>query len=286
MPHSVSTSVAAHAIVTAGMSAIEDLRDSPPPDGVPPLPHRFLRHADEHTVVALRAVQEALAAAPALVAGRSRHAVVAAPCGAGRPAAARTLVQLRERGAVSVSPHVVPQCSLHAIASAVSVGLGMHGANIGVGGGPDALFEGCLTALSLAAEPDIATCWLVLTAWDSEPALDDRGNVPVEALCRAVVLALDGNASGRVRLSLRPGLPPAVALGGPWGTHDGSRQLAAFADALSAALDDRGLRREAPGRDPDCDGCLWSLRAGGGALLGLHALGRDRGADAPSREAA
>lgn len=282
MPHTVSTSVAAHAVVTAGITAIDALREAPAPAGVPPLPQRFLRHADEHTVVGLRAVQQALAASPALVADRGRHAVVAAPCGAGRPAAARTLVLLREGGAVSVSPHVVPQCSLHAIASAVSVGLGMHGPNIGVGGGPDALAEGCLAALSLAAEPEVTVCWLVLTAWDVEPALDDRGALPANAVCRGVALALDATAAGRVRLSLRPGLPPAVALGGPWHDADGARRLASLAEALSAP-------REAhppTSRDADCDGCLWSLRAGGGALLRLHTCDHECGSAAPARRAA
>lgn len=280
MPHQASTSVAAHAIVTVGLPAIDDLRDAPPPVGVPPTPHRFLRHADEHTVVALRAVQEALAGNRSLLAGRTRHAVVAAPCGAGRPAAARTLVQLRERGAVSVSPHVVPQCSLHAIAAAVSVGLGMQGPNIGVGGGPDALSEGCLAALSLVAEPDVAVCWLVLTAWDSEPVLDGRGDVPRDAVCRGVALALDPLATGGMRLSLRRGLPPSVAIAGPWHACDGSRRLAAFAEAVSGRVD----RSDTVGRAPDCDGSLWSLRCGGGLLLDLHA---DEGAiAAPSREAA
>lgn len=280
MPHQASTSVAAHAIVTVGLPAIDDMRDAPPPEGVPPTPHRFLRHADEHTVVALRAVQEALAGNAELLGDRKRHAVVAAPCGAGRPAAARTLVQLRDRGAVSVSPHVVPQCSLHAIASAVSVGLGMHGPNIGVGGGPDALSEGCLAALSLVAEPDVAVCWLVLTAWDSEPVLDDRGDVPGDAVCRGVALALDPLATGGMRLSLRRGLPPSMPLGGPWETCDGSRQLA----ALAAALSGRGGRSAAVERASDCDGSLWSLRCGGGLLIDLRA---DEGAiAAPSREAA
>ena len=278
VPHSLSTNVAAHAVVTAGVPAIDALRDAAPPAGVPPLPGRFLRHADEHAVVALRAVQEALASAPDLVAGRDRHAVVAAPCGAGRPTAARTLVQLRESGAVSVSPHVVPHCSLHAIASAVSVGLGMHGANIGVGGGPDALFEGCLAALSLAAGPDTDVCWLVLTAWDHEPVLDGRGNTPADAVCRAVALALSATAVAGARLTLRPGLPTSVAIGGPWGAGDGPRDLAAFAAALSGPVSDQGARRAAAGRAPDCDGCLWSLRGGGGARVSLH--GPERASEA------
>ena len=107
MPH-ISCPVAVHANVTCHAAGVAVLREASVP-GAPSLPPRFLRHADEHTVVGIRAVQEAMAAV-----GRrqgsfpsgatNRFAVVAAPCGAGRPASARTLVNLREGGPVTVSP--------------------------------------------------------------------------------------------------------------------------------------------------------------------------------------
>jgi hypothetical protein len=253
--------ITAHATVAARADAIGLLREATPPTGGRALPARFLRHADEHTVVGIRAVQEAMArlSAPADQDGPGsfdRFAVVAATCAAGRPASARTLVQYGEGGAVTVSPHVVPQCSLHATASAVSVGLGMHGPTIGVGGGPEAFGEGVLAALSILAEPGVAGCWLVLTAWDEEPGLDDRGDVPGDATCRAVALALDRAATGGVRLSLgtAPGLAGVVRAVGAAGT------LTEFAARLDPRPPD-AAEDAAP---------RWSLRLDWGAMVTLE----------------
>ncbi len=58
-PH-LSCPVAVHATVACRAAGMGALRDAPVP-GAPPLPPRFLRHADEHTVVGIRAVQEAMA---------------------------------------------------------------------------------------------------------------------------------------------------------------------------------------------------------------------------------
>lgn len=267
MPRTISCTVAAHADVACSVAGMAALREAVVP-GAPTLPPRFLRHADEHTVVGLRAVQKAMAGFDAhgpKPAGRhDRFAVVAAPCGAGRPASARTLVGLRDGGPVTVSPHVVPQCSLHAVASAVSVGLGIHGPNIGVGGGPEALSEAFVTALSLLDEPGVEGCWLVLTAWDDEPTLAADGAVPADAICRGVALALDRAASGALRLVLRT-VPMLAAIDdgarGPGPVRDES--LAAFA----ATLDRAGRTGVHPF---DCDGCLWSSRLGWGALVSLQ----------------
>ena len=57
----------------------------------------------------------------------SNDAVLAATCLAGQPSATRTMIGLRDKGPVAVTPHIVPQCSLHSMASAASVGFGMHG---------------------------------------------------------------------------------------------------------------------------------------------------------------
>jgi len=204
--------IAAHALVECRASALGELRGRTAPDGCPPIPPRFLRHADEHTVVGLHAVLGAIAAGPAQ-ADLARHAVVAAPCQSGRLAAARTLAQLPAGGAVTVSPHVVPQCSLHSVAGAVSVALGMHGPHLGVGGGPDALAEGLLAAATLLAhgDPECPATWLVATDWDEEPALDQTGTPQGDPVCRALAVQLlpagtagdDGVAGGGLLLAVR-----------------------------------------------------------------------------------
>jgi len=268
---SVTTcTIRAHAAVAKRAGAVGALRDDPDPAGAPRLPPRFLRHADEHTVVGVRAVQRAIArgstADGAAPGGKAfeRFGVVAATCRAGRPASARTLVQFRDGGPVTVSPHIVPQCSLHAPASAVSVGLGMHGPNIGVGGGPEAIGEGMLAALSILAEPGVAGCWLVLTAWDAEPTLDESGAVPADAICRAVAMALDCTGSGSTRLSLCSAAARA-AVRGDGEKRDGSRPLALLAASLGQAL-------SRCGGDDESARCLWTLDLGWGATVTLDAL--------------
>lgn len=179
-----------HAVVEAPLADIQGLRDAPSPQGAPPLPPRFLRHCDEQTVLGVRAVLEAIAVLPDPSRPLDRYGVVGAPRLAGRITGAQTLVQAAEAGGIAVSPHVVPQCSLHALASAVSVALGMHGPNLGASGGPEALSEGLYTAVSLVNASGCDGLWLVLTEWDEEPTLDSAGRPTNSPLCRAVALSL------------------------------------------------------------------------------------------------
>ena len=212
-----SCSIAAHATVEVDLVRIEELREQPGPPTGPQLPRRFLRHCDEHTVVGMAAVLEAIGRMPGPPPSFERWGVLAAPCLAGRLMSAQTLSQLHKTGAAAVSPHIIPQCSLHAMASAVSVGLGMHGPNIGVGGGPQAVVEGLVTAVSMLDEPGVPGLWLVLTQWNREPIPDGKGGATVDAVCRGLALALTAGGesaqpSGHPMLSLRlpEGLPPAA----------------------------------------------------------------------------
>lgn len=230
--------IASHALVESPLKEIAALRNRPAPAAGPPLPPRFLRHADEHTVVGVHAVLQAIAASPSPL-DLSRHAVVAAPCQSGRLAAARTLAQLPSGGAGTVSPHIVPQCSLHSVAGAVSVALGMHGPHLGVGGGPDALAEGLFAAATLVAgggDPAGTAAWLVATDWDEEPDLDERGESRNDPICRALALLLEssgsptGGGEEAAAVSLGVRMPTAPATGPR--LHDPAGSLVAFARAL------------------------------------------------------
>lgn len=204
--------VSACATVELRAAEIPRLRDLAVPEGAPALPPRFLRHADEQTVVGMRAVLAAIAGWPGPRPSFAGHGVVAAPCRSGRFAAAQSLTLFREGGGVTVSPHVVPQCSLHSLAGAVSVALGMHGPNIGVGGGRHAVVEGLAAALSLLAPATVGGstapgAWFVATAWDEEPPLDATGRPRDESaaggaaaaggspLCRGIAIALEPEAA-------------------------------------------------------------------------------------------
>lgn len=207
--------ITTHALVKARLSDMGTLRNRPVPEGVPPLPPRFLRHADEHTVVGMHAVLMALSELPSAesIPPLSRHAVIAAPCQAGRIATAQALAGLDTSGPSAIKPHIVPQCSMHSVAGAVSVALGTHGPHLGVGGGPDALAEGFLVVMSLLAsggDPQCEAAWLIATEWDIEPALDSQGIPTSDPSCRAIAMLLepaatagDVDQSGSLTLAVR-----------------------------------------------------------------------------------
>lgn len=208
--------IAGHAVCEARLSEIAALRDTAVPPGVPALPPRFLRHCDEQTVVGMHAVVRALAALPQAGGSLAGDAVVAASCQAGRIMAAKSLALLKTGGAVTVSTHIVPQASLHSVAGAVSVALGMHGPHLGVSGGPDALSEGLLSAITLAATAGAPRVWLVVTEWDDEPTLDATGAATDDPLCRALAIAIEPGCEAALTLAAHfPTTPvPAAASAG------------------------------------------------------------------------
>jgi hypothetical protein len=240
--------VASHALVEATLAEIPGLRDQSVPDGMPALPSRFLRHSDEQTVVGIRAVLAAIAAHPEPTLSFADYGVVAAACQSGRIATAQSLAMLRTAGGVAVSPHIVPQCSLHSLAGAVSVAFGMHGPNIGASGGQYAVSEGLFTSLSmLAADASLPGIWLVVSGWTQEPSLDSTGKAncsPPEdgrpgPICRALAVALtaDADAATDTGLSRRLTLhmPSAIRVARP-ASHDrtAADEILDFARGLAA----------------------------------------------------
>lgn len=216
--------IVGHAACAARLSEIAALRDAAGPPGAPALPPRFLRHCDEQTVVGIHAVLRAIAALPS-AGGVGGDAVVAASCQAGRIMAAKSLALLKTGGAVTVSTHIVPQASLHSVAGAVSVALGMHGPHLGVSGGADALAEGLLAAITLAAAAGAPRVWLVVSEWDDEPALDATGAATDDPVCRALALAIEPGSAAALGLEVH--VPPASAAAVP-----STGSLAAFTHAL------------------------------------------------------
>jgi hypothetical protein len=245
---SAACGVGSHALVDATLAEIPGLRDGSVPEGISPLPPRFLRHCDEQTVVGMRAVLAAIAAHPEPRSAFTDYGVVAATCQSGRIATAQSLAMLRTAGGVAVSPHIVPQCSLHSVAGAVSVAMGMHGPNIGVSGGQHAVSEGLFTAISLlAADASLPGVWLVISGWTQEPRLDavgkptpsSDGTAGAGPICRALALALTSDAHAGAndgpRRQLTLHLPTAVRIARP-ATRDrtAADEILAFARALDA----------------------------------------------------
>ncbi|MCU0981144.1 MAG: hypothetical protein MUF25_18495 [Pirellulaceae bacterium] len=250
LPASAATSacsLAAAGVVAASLAELPALRDQPGGPNAPPVPPRFLRHSDEQTVVGLAAVLQAMDSSALRDACYGDWGVVAAPVFPGRMGGAGTFTKFREGGCAAISPHIIPQNSLHSVAGAISICLGMHGPNFGIGGGPDALAEGLTVALSLVDQSSLPGLWLVLTQWSPEPVPDGRGSTQTETTCHGIALALlPGAGQG---LTLRMTLPesqPSLGKAIPRLVLSGKES-----DPLAAAVGREGLAELA--------GWLWSF---------------------------
>lgn len=196
--------VAAHGVVAASLSELPALRESPGVSGRHPIPPRFLRHSDEQTVVGLAAVLRAMDAEPLRDTCFDPWGVVAAPMFPGRLGGAATFRRYQQGGTAAISPHIIPQNSLHSVSSAISISLGMRGPNFGIGGGPEALAEGLMVAMTLSDPCILPGLWLVLTQWAPEPVPDGLGSTATETTCLAVALGLrHGMAQDHEGLTLR-----------------------------------------------------------------------------------
>jgi hypothetical protein len=229
--------LAAAGVVAASLAELPALRDQPGGPNAPPVPPRFLRHSDEQTVVGLAAVLQAMDSSALRDACYGDWGVVAAPVFPGRMGGAGTFTKFREGGCAAISPHIIPQNSLHSVAGAISICLGMHGPNFGIGGGPDALAEGLTVALSLVDQSSLPGLWLVLTQWSPEPVPDGRGSTQTETTCHGIALALlPGAGQG---LTLRMTLPesqPSLGKAIPRLVLSGKES-----DPLAAAVGREGL---------------------------------------------
>jgi hypothetical protein len=218
----------------ADLPSIQAMRKSLPAWAPADTAGHFLKHADEQTVLAVAAVDQAIQSSALTFEHYRNWAIIAAPRFIGRIAGTATLARFAKGGGPAISPHVIPQHSLHSISGALSILLASRQPNFGVGGTGDSLAEGLLAALT-APLTGCNGVWLVSTAWSPEPQIADAGcqNDPV---CHAVALALEAAAGSQScgRLQLR--------------THGPSNDLYQSLDAASlcqslAALE-RGGRSE------------------------------------------
>jgi hypothetical protein len=143
-----------------------------------------LKQADEQSLVALRAVRQALDDARMAPGSTSDWGMVASARTPGRRRVAEQLVKFHEQGAWAASPHIIPHCSLHSLAGLLSQALGIHGPNFGTGGMIGAESEAFWAAIALLYGENLPGVWVVLTGWDSEALSAD------DAHCQAAVLGL------------------------------------------------------------------------------------------------
>jgi hypothetical protein len=205
--------VAAAGAISLSLAETDALRSNPGP-GAQPSVAKSLRNADEQTIAGVATMLRAIESRGWQGESFRDWGVVGCPRFLGRMIITALLYRYFEDSKYSISPHVIPNFSLHSTSGTVSVGFTMHGPNFGVGGGPGNLPEGLLTALSLIGEGRHPGIWLLLSEFDPEPRPDKVGKATNAVNVHAAALAITAgeNGIGRLRLLRRttPGLatPP------------------------------------------------------------------------------
>jgi len=169
-------------------------RPGPIPDGWGGVAPSLLRYSDEQTIAGTAAVFVAI---ERIGLPRERFdgwGVVAASRYLGRANLAVALRSFLAEGVWGTSPHLIPHFALHSPAGTISLALGLHGPNVGVGGGLHAAAEGFLAALTWISADSVPGVWLVLSGWSPELVPDRRGNCPAAGECRALAIALVAEA--------------------------------------------------------------------------------------------
>jgi hypothetical protein len=165
-------------------------RPGPVPEGWSRTPPSLLRYSDEQTIAGTAAVFSAMAAMGRAPEEFADWGVVAASRYLGRANLSLALRSFLAEGVWSTSPHLIPHFALHSPSGTISLALGLHGPNLGVGGGLHAAAEGFLAALTWLAAGAVPGVWLVLSGWSPELAPDPRGQTAAGGECQALALAL------------------------------------------------------------------------------------------------
>jgi hypothetical protein len=192
--------IVAGAAFSAPLAEVESWRHGTWLDGnTGPSINKVLRNADEQTIAGFRALVTAMNKVPDLLASRHDWAVIGCPKFLGRMIICGTISRYFQEHRFSISPHIIPNYTLHAQSGAISIGLTMHGANFGVGGGPGNVPEGLLTGLSVVGEGSHPGVWLVLSEFDPEPIPDDCGKPTNDVYLHAIALAFQATQSAQAK---------------------------------------------------------------------------------------
>ena len=206
--------IQAHAFcrMTRQQIADERRRPGPMPQGWNPVQPSLLRQADDQTVVSLAAVRGALGRLDDREPARFElWGILAASRFLGRSGLVQAISGFRSEGVWSISPHLSPHATLHSPAGTLSLAMGIHGPNLGIGGGPGSGFEGLLTALTWVSSRAVPGVWLVLSGWSPEYVPDQRGEPLEDCECHSLALVLVPSHSvgaGQASLAVVESRPP------------------------------------------------------------------------------
>ncbi len=205
-------------------------KPGPVPEGWRRTPPSLLRYSDEQTVAGTAAVFTAIAGMGVSPDRFEGWGVVSASRYLGRAYLAAALQTFHAEGVWGISPHLIPHYAMHSSSGTISLALGLHGPNLGVGGGARATAEGVLVALTWLAAGVVPGVWLVLSGWSPELIPDQQIDVSPTRECQALALALTPGTT-------EPGRPAIRVI-----TGEASDPRAAPVDlvGLAGSLESRG----------------------------------------------
>lgn len=195
--------IAAFGIANLDDEKLAVIRKAPAAQMSMPLAPSVARHCDEQTMASLFAVGEAMRRMQATASDFEAWGIVASTRYLGRSFFAQSLDKFDREGPWNTSVQVVPHRSLHSTSSTISLALGCHGPNVGVGGAIDGEGQALLTAASMLDEFALPGVWLVLAGWSPELNIDEVGQPTHEARCHALALALKPTSAVSGGLHLR-----------------------------------------------------------------------------------
>jgi hypothetical protein len=182
--------IAAFGVANLDEEQLAVIRKAPESQMSMPLAPSVARHCDEQTIASLFAVGEAMRRMQAIATDFEAWGIVASTRYLGRAFFSQSLDKFDREGPWNTSVQVVPHRSLHSPSSTISLALGCHGPNVGVGGAVDGEGQALLTAASMLDEFALPGVWLVLAGWSPELNIDSVGKPTHETRCHALALAL------------------------------------------------------------------------------------------------
>ena len=196
-----SCRVAARGSAIVPLAQVDAIRAKLAQNNGKPIPLKHVKNSDEQTIAGLSALFQAVRAAGWEERTFRDWGVVGAPRFLGRMSVTTTLNKYLTDPRYSVSPHIIPNQSLHSLASTVSLVLNVQGPNFGVGGGPQHVADAFLAGLRAAISGRQPGVWLVISEFDPEPIPDVAGKPTNDVVAHAVALALEpGDGSSQLQL--------------------------------------------------------------------------------------
>jgi hypothetical protein len=192
-----------------------------------------VRHLDGQSIAGLLAALR-------INASSRDWAVLAAPQTPGKQPFRTAVERFAAGGAWTVSPHVVPYCSLHSLAGVISVALGLTGPNLGVGGAACQSGDLWPTAAALLHDRAVPGVLAVFSSEHSHGSTAVALTLTAAAPGRPALVRSDSGVARRFTVTALADQVHRLGPGGAWGRwrlHDDAilRLLPAAAAARLAA---------------------------------------------------